>query len=263
VGRAATTRAVPSPRRSGHAAVRVSLAGIVSRLWPFFRRFLRYRWTLLAGFLTVPIGAGLDIWLTLLIGDALNRLRGAGDTEFLRALFASLIAIAFVRGVFRFLQRWLIVGVSREVERDLKQDLFDKLTRLPFAYHNRAKSGDVVSRVTSDVENLRMFLGPGLMYVLGALTLVPASAFVLVKLAPTLTLWMLVPILAMIVGMRLLVPRLHRVSNLVQESLAEISHVAQESFAGVRVVKVDRQAPFLSKRPEQAGPPSRQALKTS
>jgi ATP-binding cassette subfamily B protein len=139
--------------------------------------------------------------------------------------------------VFRFLQRWLIVGVSRLVERDLKQELFDKLTRLPFAFHNRSKSGDVVSRVTSDVENVRMFLGPGMMYVLGALTLVPASGIVLVRLAPWLSLWMLVPIAVMVLGMVALVPRLHRVSNLVQESLAEISHVAQESFAGIRVVK--------------------------
>jgi ATP-binding cassette subfamily B protein len=209
----------------------------VSRLWPFFRRFLRYRWTLLAGFLTIPLGSLCDIWLTLVVGDGLNRLRAGDDTAFLRGLFVSLIAIAFVRGLFRFLQRWLVVGVSRRVEQDLKQDLFDKLTRLPFAFHNRSKSGDVVSRVTSDVENIRMFLGPGLMYVAGAITLVPASGFVLVRLAPGLAAWMLVPIAVMVLGMRVLVPRLHRVSNAVQESLAEISHVAQESFAGIRVVK--------------------------
>jgi ATP-binding cassette, subfamily B, multidrug efflux pump len=209
----------------------------VRRLWPFFRRFLRYRWTLLGGFLTIPLGSAFDIWLTLKVGDALNRLRTAEDAAFLRGLFWSLIVLALFRGVFRFLQRWWVVGVSREVERDLKQALFEKLTALPFSFHNRSRSGDVVSRVTSDVENVRMFLGPGLMYVAGAVTLVPASLFVLVGLAPLLTLSMLLPIAAMVIGMRLLVPRLHRLSTLVQESLAEISHHAQESFAGIRVIK--------------------------
>jgi ATP-binding cassette subfamily B protein len=209
----------------------------VARLWPFFRRFLRYRWTLVGGFLTIPLGSLFDIWLTVAVGDGLNRLRAGDDADFLAGLFWSLIALALFRGLFRFLQRWWLVGVSREVERDLKHELFEKLTTLPFSFHNRSRSGDIVSRVTSDVENIRMFLGPGMMYVAGALTLVPASLYILVKLAPLLTATMLLPIAAMVVGMRLLVPRLHRVSTLVQESLAEISHHAQESFAGIRVVK--------------------------
>jgi ATP-binding cassette subfamily B protein len=209
----------------------------VSRLWPFFRRFLRYRWTLVLGFITVPLVSVFDVWLTTAIGDGLNRLRAAGNADFLRGLFFLLIVLALFRGIFRYLQRWWIVGVSREVERDLKHELFDKLTSLPFSFHNRSRSGDIVSRVTSDVENIRMFLGPGMMYVAGAVTIVPASLFVLVRLAPALTLTMLLPITAMIVGMRLLVPRLHRISTLVQESMADISHHAQESFGGIRVVK--------------------------
>lgn len=209
----------------------------MKRLWIFFRRFLVYRWTLLAGFLTVPLGSACDIWLTLEIGDGLNRLREADDVTFLKGLFFSLVAIAAVRGVFKFLQRWWIVGVSRRVETDLKQDLFEKLASLPFSFHNRSRSGDIVSRLTSDVEHVRMFLGPGMMYLAGALTLVPASLYVLARIAPTLTLSMLLPIAALIIGVRALVPRLHRHSTAVQESLAEISHHAQESFAGIRVVK--------------------------
>ncbi|MEM7310062.1 MAG: ABC transporter ATP-binding protein [Planctomycetota bacterium] len=207
------------------------------RLWTFFRRFLVHRKILFAGFLTIPLGSLADIWLTLEIGDGLNRLRNSDDTTFLRGLFFSLVAIAFVRGVFRFLQRWWIVGVSRRVEADLKQDLFDKLASLPFAFHNKSRTGDIVSRLTSDVENIRMFLGPGMMYVLGALTLVPTSLFVLMRLEPRLVLFMLLPIGLMGLGVRALVPRLHRISTQVQESLADISHHAQETFAGVRVVK--------------------------
>ncbi|MCZ6596638.1 MAG: ABC transporter ATP-binding protein [Planctomycetota bacterium] len=206
-------------------------------LWSFFRHFLRHKRRLLAGFVTIPIGAGCDIALTLVIGGALNRLRDASDTEFLRGVFWSILAIALVRGVFRFLQRWWIVGVSRYVERDLKQELFDKLTGLSFAFHNRSRTGDITSRLTADVENIRMFLGPGMMYIAGALVLVPGSAIVLASIAPQLALTMLVPIALMAIAVRILVPRLHRLSMAVQESLADMSHHAQECFGGIRVIK--------------------------
>ena len=140
-----------------------------------FRRFLRHRRRLGLGAACIPIAALGDVWITKLIGDALDRLRELSDTEFLRGLFFLLLGIAVVRAVFRFFQRWWVVGVSRYVEVGLKQDLFDKLASLPFAFHNRARSGDLVSRLTSDVENVRMFLGPGLMYTAGAFVIVPVS----------------------------------------------------------------------------------------
>ena len=206
-------------------------------LWNCFRRFLKYKRRLAAGLCCIPIAALGDVAITKLVGDAIDRLREGGDTEFLRGLFFLLVGVALVRGVFRFLQRWWIVAVSRSVEVDLKQDLFDKLVSLPFAFHNRSRSGDLVSRLTSDVENVRMFLGPGLMYTIGALVIVPVSAVYMFNLNAPLTLWMLVPLAAMGIGMKLLVPRLHKHSHAVQESLADISHRAQENFGGIRVVK--------------------------
>lgn len=218
----------------------------------FFRRFLRHKRTLFLGFLTIPLGAACDIWLTVLIGDGLNRLRGTDDQTFLKGLFWALVAVGAARGLLRFLQRWWIVGVSRVVERDLKQDLFDKLVSLSFNFHNRSRSGDVVSRLTMDVENVRMFLGPGMMYVAGAVVMVPGSIAVLLTIQPALALSMLVPIGLMVLGVRILVPRLHRLSTNVQESLADISHHAQETFGGVRVVKGYGVAEQQTQRFEQA-----------
>lgn len=209
----------------------------MSRLWKFFGRFLRHKRPLLLGFLTIPIAALLDVRITVMIGDALDKLRGATDTEFLHALFWMVLGIAVVRGVFRYLQRWWLVCVSRYVEVELKQDLFDQLTRLSFSFHDKSLSGDIASRLTSDVENVRMFLGPGLMYVAGALVMVPAALFTLIGLSPDLTLFMLVPLVAMGLGIQLLTPRLHRHSTAVQEKQAELSHIAQESFGGIRVLK--------------------------
>lgn len=209
----------------------------MSPLVASFRRFLRYKRPLALGILCVPLSSLGDIWITMLVGDALDRLRAGGDPEFLRGLFLLLLAIAFARSVFRFLQRWWIVCVSRYVENDLKQALFDKLTRLSFTFHNRSRSGDLVSRLTSDVENVRMFLGPGLMYTLGALIMIPVSLAYLLMLNAPLALAMAVPLMIMGLGMKLLSPRLSRHSTSVQESLSDVSSRAQENFAGIRVVK--------------------------
>jgi ATP-binding cassette subfamily B protein len=206
-------------------------------LWRHFGRFLRHRRDLLLGFACIPAAQLLDIYFTVRIGDALDRLRAGEDASFLRNLFLLLVGVAALRGVFRYFQRWWIVAVSRYVENQLKQEIFDKLVSLPFSFHAKRKSGELVSRATSDVENVRMFLGPGLMYSAGAFVMVPASLWVLFGLEWRLALAMIVPLVLMGLGMKAFTPRLHKISTAVQESLAELSHRAQESFSGVRVVK--------------------------
>ena len=206
-------------------------------LWQFFQRFLRFKRPLTLGILCIPLAQLADIGVTLTIGSAIDGLEGATDRGFLVGLLALLAILALVHSVFRYFQRWLIVVVSRRFEVELKQDLFDKLTSLSFDFHNKSRSRDIVSRLTSDVENLRMFLGPGLMYSLGAVVIVPISIGLLFTMEPALALTMVLPMVLMGLAMKAFSPQLHRYSVAVQESLADISHRAQENFAGIRVVK--------------------------
>lgn len=203
----------------------------------FFRRFLVYRTSLILGVLCIPLAQLCDVGITLLVGDALDTAREASDTGWLTRVLLLMAAYAVGHCVMRYYQRWLIVVVSRRVEVDMKTELFAKLVSLPFAYHDRSRSGDVVSRLTSDVEAVRMVLGPGLMYTLGALVIVPISLGYLFTLNPLLAVTMVAPMVCMAVTMKLLSGRLHRFSVLVQESIAGISHRAQENFGGIRVVK--------------------------
>ncbi|MBK7641570.1 MAG: ABC transporter ATP-binding protein [Planctomycetes bacterium] len=209
----------------------------MARLWRFFRRFLRHKKQLIGGFLCIPLAQLADIAITVKIGGALDRLRAGSPTDFLAGIFWIILGLSAFKGVFRYLQRWWIVAVSRYVENELKQELFDKLVSLPLAFHARSRSGDVVSRVTSDVENIRMFLGPGVMYTLGAVVMVPASIALLCTLNAPLALTMILPLVLMGFGMKFFTPHLHRWSEAVQESIAEISSRAQENFSGIRVVK--------------------------
>jgi ATP-binding cassette subfamily B protein len=212
----------------------------LKRLWPFFRRFLRHRRHLFAGFACLPLAQLGDIATTVVIGDALNRVQkmsAGSDASFLGGIFAIVLCLAAFRGVLRYFQRWWIVMVSRWVENDLKQELFDKLVSLPFSFHTGSRSGDVVSRVTSDVENIRMFLGPGVMYTAGAVVMVPVSMGLLFTLNAPLAATMILPLLLMGLGMKMFTPQLHKWSEAVQESIADIGHRAQESFSGIRIVK--------------------------
>ena len=203
----------------------------------FFRRFLRYRGPLLMGLVCIPLAQLADVAITLLVGDALDRAQDAPDAEWMGHVLTWMAVYAVGHSILRFYQRWLIVVVSRRVEVDLKRELLDKLTSLPFAFHDRSRSGDVVSRLTSDVEAVRMTLGPGLMYTLGAVVIVPISLAILFTIKPTLALAMVIPMVGMGVTMKLLTGRLHSFSVAVQESIASISHRAQENFGGIRIVK--------------------------
>ena len=209
-------------------------------LAPFIARFFRHRLRLLAGLLCIPVVVLCDIRITLWFGDALTRLKLRDDDAFLDGLLQLWLLwlfVAAIQGSFRFLQRWLIVGVSRRVEVELKQELFDKLTELSLTFHNKSRSGDIVSRLTADVENVRMLLGPGSMYVLSALVFVPGSLVVLTQISPVVTFAMALPLFGVALAMKILTPKLHALSTDMQESVAEISHRAQESFAGARVIK--------------------------
>ncbi len=203
----------------------------------FFRRFLRYRGPLLMGLVCIPLAQLADVAITLLVGDALDRAQDASDAEWMGHVLTWMAVYAVGHSVLRFYQRWLIVVVSRRVEVDLKRELLDKLASLPFAFHDRSRSGDVVSRLTSDVEAVRMTLGPGLMYTLGAVVIVPISLAILFTIKPALALAMVLPMVGMGVTMKLLTGRLHSFSVAVQESIASISHRAQENFGGIRIVK--------------------------
>ena len=203
----------------------------------FFRRFLIYKRDLVGGFVSLPLANLADIGITVLIGRAIDRLDRGDGSDFLLKTIGWIAVCAIAHSVFRFLQRWWIVVVSRRFECDLKLDLFRKLTALDFDFHNASRSGDIVSRLTSDVENLRMFLGPGMMYSTSAAVVVPISIGILFWLDPTLSLFMLLPMLLMGVAMRFFSPELHTESVKVQERLADISHRAQENFSGIRIVK--------------------------
>jgi ATP-binding cassette subfamily B protein len=151
---------------------------------------------------------------------------------------AIIVGLALLQGVFQFLTRWLMIGVSRRAEYDLRRDVFAHLETLDTAFYQRSFTGDLMSRATNDLSNVRMVLGPGIMYT--ATTAVTALIAIVLMLALDwrLTLVTLLPLPLISFAVRRFGRRIHELSEISQKRLAALSARVQEGLAGVRVVRV-------------------------
>ncbi len=201
--------------------------------------FLRHRGTLGLGLLALVVGRLLLAWAPDLLRRGVNALQPGEPASAAAAWQAAwqFLGVAAAGAACVFVMRRLIVGASREVEMEVKRDIFAHLERLPAAWFDRMRTGDLMSRLTSDVEAVRFALGPGLMYVGGTLVTFPAALVFMGRASSTLMLAVLVPLLAILVFVKLLSPSILRRTRAVQDRTGDLSARAQESFAGGRVVR--------------------------
>lgn len=197
-----------------------------------------YRGALIVGALCPPMVAGLALLVTHQLAHALDALRPAdGETGFdLDRACLTLLGLGVAIAVLRFLARLLLVQVSRNLERDLKNALLAHLQRLPVTFFDRAGTGDLVSRLTQDVELVRFMCGPAVLYGTSALVIVPGALTVMSTLSPLLTLAIAAAFVILLLSSRRLMPRLQQASKRVQEAIGAISDRALEDFMGIRLV---------------------------
>ena len=153
-------------------------------------------------------------------------------------LYCLTIVIAMlVKGIFSFWTRWILIGVSREIEFDLRNDLFDRLARLDPEFYVSNRTGDLMSRATNDLNAVRMVLGPGIMYTATTIATSVMALFFMIRLSPALTLWVLLPVPVVVLAVYYFGQTIHRLSERIQAALGALSTRAQENLTGVRVVR--------------------------
>jgi ATP-binding cassette subfamily B protein len=153
-------------------------------------------------------------------------------------LYAGLIlALVAVEGVFRYQMRMILVGLSRDMEFDLRNQVFEHLTRLPPRYYQRNRIGELMSRATNDMSAVRMVLGPGIMYTASTLATFVATVAMMLVISPRLTLLALVPLLLVSWLVRHYGRKVHDRYEEVQAQLAEMNALVQENLSGARVVR--------------------------
>jgi ATP-binding cassette subfamily B multidrug efflux pump len=159
------------------------------------------------------------------------------STHALAIYCLAIVAAMLVKGTFSFWTRWILIGVSREIEFDLRNDLLHKLVRMDPEFYVRNRTGDLMSRATNDLNAVRMVLGPGIMYTATTVATSVVSLFFMLKLSPGLTAWVLLPVPFVVFAVYYFGRIIHRLSERIQAALGLLSTRAQENLTGVRVIR--------------------------
>ncbi len=148
-----------------------------------------------------------------------------------------LIALVSLRAVLSFLTRWVLIGVSRDIEFDIRGDLLNRLLIMEPEFYVRNRTGELMSRATNDLNAVRMVLGPGIMYSGQTIIGMALAIIVMSQLSGSLTLWVLLPVPIVAVVVQHFGKVIHELYEKIQASLATLSAKVQENLAGVRVVR--------------------------
>ena len=148
-----------------------------------------------------------------------------------------LVVCVLIKGLMSFTARWVLIGVSRDIEFDLRADILDRLLLMEPEFYVRNRTGELMSRATNDLNNVRMVLGPGIMYTGQTLCTMILALLVMQRLSPSLMLWVLVPVPIVAFAVRHFGKVIHDLYETIQAALATLSAKVQENLSGVRVIR--------------------------
>ncbi|MGA0896477.1 MAG: ABC transporter ATP-binding protein [Flavobacteriaceae bacterium] len=208
--------------------------------------FYKYRTQLLLGFLITVIARIFSLFAPRLIGNSLTAVEQYLQSEnpdseaIQRVLLVNILIIlgtALASGFFTFLMRQTIINVSRYIEFDLKNEIFWHYQKLTQRFYKNNRTGDLMNRISEDVGKVRMYVGPAFMYSINTIALFIIVISYMISIAPTLTLYTLLPLPILSFTIYKLSRIINEKSTLVQEVLSKMSSFAQESFSGIAVIK--------------------------
>ena len=208
----------------------------------------KYRRDFAVGFACVLVTAAVALAGPWVLKYAVDDLGRGVDNAKIAFYAAAVVGLAAVGGFFRFIMRRIIIGASRDLEYDLRNDFFAHLQRLDLAYFQRHRTGDLMSRATNDLSAVRMMIGPAVMYSATTGLMFIVGIILMVSINARLTLFALIPLPFVSISVAYFGAVIHRRFERIQEQLSEISAITQETLAGVRVVRAYRQEPFETER---------------
>ncbi|MDA2927889.1 ABC transporter ATP-binding protein/permease, partial [Acidobacteria bacterium AH-259-G07] len=216
---------------------------------PYLRKYKR---PIVIGALMVlltNIAAVISPWI---LRNAIDHLYVEISRDILLYYSVLIIAVSLVEGLFRFLMRRILIGVSRNIEYDLRNDLFAHLQSLSPTFYQRSTTGDIMSRATNDLSAVRMVLGPGIMYSINTLFIALLTIGILVRIDARLAILTLTPLLVVSYCVKYFGKQIHQRFEKIQEQFAAITTLAQENVSGIRVVKAYNQEKAFVLRFQQA-----------
>jgi ATP-binding cassette subfamily B protein len=206
-------------------------------LRPLLPYLKRYRRGYAAGTVCVFLTNGIWILFPLVLGKAADDLNASVTRHKLLVYAGLLLLIALTKGTFQFLTRWIVIGVSRDIEFDLRNDLFQKLESLSFSYYQRHRTGDIMARATNDLSAVRNLLGPAIMYTANTVVLMTGALAFMISISPRLTLYTFLPLPAASILIQYFGRRIHERFERIQAMFSDITARAQENFSGARLIR--------------------------
>jgi ATP-binding cassette, subfamily B, multidrug efflux pump len=214
-------------------------------LRPLLPYLKKYRGTYVLGTLCVFLNNGIWILFPQVIQRAIDGLRNGVSREKLGYYALALLGIALIKAIFQFLTRWIVIGISREIEFDLRNDLFQHLERLSYSYYQRTRTGDIMARATNDLNAVRALLGPAIMYSANTIVFTAGALVFMLSISPKLTVFAFLPLPVVSIIVQYFGKRIHERFERIQAMFSEISARAQENFSGARVIKA-----YVQEEPE-------------
>ena len=207
--------------------------------------YLKPYWLLAAGiFISLIIATMLNLVIPLITGRIIDEGIDAGVARYIMLGALAMVGVALLRALFSFTQNFWAAKASQNVAYDMRNALYDKIQNLSFGYHDRAQTGQLLTRATSDVDRVQMFVGRGLIMFVMALLMLVGSLILLFSIDWQLALIMVV-IIPLTMGIFILfASRLRPLFTKVQQYIAQLNTILQENLAGVRVVKAFGREPY-------------------
>jgi ATP-binding cassette, subfamily B, multidrug efflux pump len=206
-------------------------------LRPLFPYLRKYRATFAIGALCVLLNNGVWILFPLVIRRAIDDLNQGISRHKLFTYSALLLAVAGVKAIFQYLTRWILIGVSREIEFDLRNDLFTHLERLSYSFYQRTRTGDIMARMTNDLNAVRMLVGPGIMYTANTVVFTAGALAFMLSISPKLTIFAFAPLPIVSIVVQYFGRKIHERFERIQAMFSDISARAQENFSGARLIR--------------------------
>ena len=225
---------------------------MTTRLKPLFPYLARYKAQFAWSAVYVLVSNITYSLLPLAIGRATDDILRGTTARHLETFAAIIITIALVRGIFLYLTRWTLIGISREIEFDLRNDLFRTLETQSPDFYQKNRTGDIMARMTNDLNAVRMLLGPAIMYTANTIVFSAAALYFMIRMSPLLTLLVFLPLVLCSAFIQKFGRAIHQRFERIQAMFSEISARAQENFSGARLVRAFAQEDFEAERFEEA-----------
>lgn len=206
-------------------------------LFTLKKYFVRYKNKLAWGIVFIILSNIGMVYIPLVLKDAINVLQAKVTTEKLFYYVAIIVVTSLISGIFRFYIRQTIIVVSREIEYDLRLEFWQKIQRLSLRYFQNNSTGNIMAHATNDINAVRMFIGPAVMYSIDTGIRLVMVIAIMISLDLSLTIYSLIPLPLLSVLVYKFFKIIHEKYTLIQEKFSDLTTKAQENFSGIRVVK--------------------------